>query len=102
MDTSTFSIRLPLALRRALEKRAIELGFASFSAYLVGIGRDDLMTRGSKERVVWLSKQSPFSQDEVDLAIVDHFTKGIPVPEGLLEKQICDRCRGPKSKGCRS
>jgi hypothetical protein len=66
MRSKTTSIRIPSGLADKLAARADALGYASFSAYLVGLVRYDCLVQGPHDLTVPWSHLSLSRQDKID------------------------------------
>lgn len=66
MRSQNRSIRLPNPLIEAGERRAQELGYPSFNAYMAGLIRYDLMVRGAHHVTLPIARMRLEDQDKID------------------------------------
>lgn len=73
MRSKNFTFRVPQPLRDLFNARALELGYPSAAAYLVGLIRYDLLTQKPHACTAELSKLSNREQDALDDEIAAMF-----------------------------
>lgn len=76
MSSRTKATRLPEALIEAAELRARALGYPTFTDYLKGLMRYDLMVQGGHDITQPLSKLSGLQQDRVDDRMLELTRRG--------------------------
>lgn len=82
------NFRLPSTLDAPTTARVAELHYDSFSEYLVGLVRYDLMTRKNHSATAAISKLDRAKQDDIDEEIATLFAKGESIGGGWFEARL--------------
>jgi hypothetical protein len=94
MSSKNRSTKLPPDLADAAELRAKALGYASWSAYIKGLIRYDLVVQGPHTLTLPWSHQPPGGQDEIDAHLLKLTRRGAGERGQLLE-HILERVKEP-------
>ncbi len=99
MRSKTTSIKQPWALAEAGKRRAEQLGYPSFNAYISGLIRYDLLVRGEHTITRPIAQMDLDAQDKVDSELLE-IEKSGKGRRGVLLEALIDRAmtRGAKTK----
>ena len=95
MKSQSKSLRLPADLAEAAEVRASQLGYRSWTDYLKGLMRYDLMVHGSHFVTLPISLESLHKQDHLDAELLENCKKGVGV-RGEFLKRVLEEVVGPE------
>lgn len=97
MRSQNRSIRLPNPLIEAGERRAQDLGYPSFNAYVAGLIRYDLMVRGKHHVTLPIARMRLEEQDKIDDHLLEIEENG-EGERGVFLEHLIERCLENGSK----
>lgn len=98
MASQTRSTKLPAALADAAERRAKDLGYPSWNAYIKGLIRYDLLVQGSHTVTLPWASLPLGEQDRIDERLLELTEKGVG-ERGQLLGRILERVKDPAKVG---
>lgn len=88
MASVQHSLKNPPMLEEAVQIRWRELGYQSFSAYLIGLQRYDLMVQGDHSVTLPIARSRPEERDKVDAQLLELTKSGKGVRGAFLTRML--------------
>lgn len=98
MASVTITLKVPAILLQALKTRAQNLGFQSFAAYLLSLGRYDIICQGEHTMTGAIARATGHIRDKIDNWLKRLAERGVG-KRGVLLNHIVERMQKRHQSG---